>query len=145
MLSKKLLKQRLNKAGYYQCPTTPGIWRHNWRPIFFCLIVDDFGIEYVGKCHSDHLRNILLEHYELTQYWSGSRFAVINLTWDYTNPTCRLSIKNYTKNLLLNWGQTIPYKPQHDPFRHATINYGANQQFTNSPDASQKLDKSGIK
>ena len=67
MLSNKLLKKRLNKAGYYQFPTNPGLWRHKWRPILFCLIVDDFGIEYFGKRHSDHLRDILLEHYELTQ------------------------------------------------------------------------------
>ena len=80
MLSKKLLEQRLNKAGYYQCPTTPGIWRHKWCPILFCLIVDDFGIEYVDKCHADHLNDILLENDEITQDWSGSRFAGIDLT-----------------------------------------------------------------
>ena len=127
MLSKKLFEQRLNKAGYYQCPTTPGLWRHKWRPIFFCLIVDDFGIEYVGKRHADHLRDILLKHYEVTQDWSGSRFAGINLTWDYTNRTCRLSIKNCIKNLLLKWDHTIPSKPEHSPFRHAPIIYGAKQ------------------
>ena len=49
MLSNKLLETRLNEAGYYQCPTTPALWRHNWRPIPFCLIVDDFGIEYVNN------------------------------------------------------------------------------------------------
>ena len=62
MLSNKLLEQRLNKAGYYQCPTTLGLWRHKWRPILFCLIVDNFGMKYVGKRHADHLRDILLEH-----------------------------------------------------------------------------------
>ena len=55
MLSNKLLEARLNKAGYYQCPTTPVLWRHKWRPILFCLIVDDFGIEYVDKRYVDHL------------------------------------------------------------------------------------------
>ena len=68
MISNKLLEQRLDKAGYYQCSTTPFLWRHNWRPILFCLIVDDFGIEYVDKNHADHLRDILLEYYEITQY-----------------------------------------------------------------------------
>ena len=56
-----------------------------------------------------------------------------------------MSIKSYIKNLLLKWGHTIPSKPQHAPFRHATINYGAKQQFANSPDASPKLDDTGIK
>ena len=82
MLSNKILEQRLNKAGYYQFPTTPGLWRHKWRPILFCLIVNDFGIEYVDKRHADHLRDILLKHYEITQDWSGSQFADIDLTWD---------------------------------------------------------------
>ena len=72
MLSNKLLEEHLNKEGYYQCPTTPGLWRHKWLPILFCLIVDDCSIEYVDKRHADHLRDILLEHYEITQDWSGS-------------------------------------------------------------------------
>ena len=145
MLSKKLLEERLNKAGYYQCPITPGLWRHKWRPILFCLIVDDFGIEYVDKRHADNLRNILLKHYEITQDWSGSRFAGIDITWDYSKRTCCLSIKNYIKNLLLKWGHTIPSKPQPSPFRHAPIIYGAKQQYTHSPDASPKLDDTGVK
>ena len=59
MLSNKLLEERLNKVGYYYCPTTPVLWRHKWRPILFCLIVDNFGIVYVDKHHADHLRDII--------------------------------------------------------------------------------------
>ena len=82
MLSKKLLEARLNKAGYYQCPTNPGLWCHKWRPILLCLIVDDFGIEYVDKRHADHLRDTLLNNYEITQDGNGSRFAGIDIAWD---------------------------------------------------------------
>ena len=39
-----LLLKRLNKAGYYETVNTPGFWRHNWRPLMFVLIIDDFGI-----------------------------------------------------------------------------------------------------
>ena len=67
MLSNKLLEEGLNEIGYYQCPTTLGLWHHKWRPILFCVIVDDFGIEYVNKRHADHLRDTLLKHYEITQ------------------------------------------------------------------------------
>ena len=135
MLSNKLLGARLNKAGYYQCPTTPGLWRHNWRPILFYLIVDNSRFR---------LRNILLEHYEITQDWYGSQFAGINLTWDYPKRTCCLSIKNYIKNLLLKWCHTIPSRPQHSPFRHTPIIYGAKQQFTHSPDSSPPLNATGV-
>ena len=99
----------------------------------------------LANTHANHLCHILLEHYELRQYWSGSQFAGIDLTWDYTNRTCFLSIKNYIKNLLLKWGHTIPSKPQHSPFRHAPIIYGAKHKSANSPDASPKLDNTSIK
>ena len=59
MLENKQLRLRLEKEGYYEARNTPGIWRHKWRPIQFCLFVDDFGVEYVGKQHADHLATIL--------------------------------------------------------------------------------------
>ena len=44
-----------NSFGYYQSKCTPRQWCHKWQPIMFTLIVDDFGIEYVGKKHTIHL------------------------------------------------------------------------------------------
>eukprot|EP00804_Cyclotella_cryptica_P021019 CCRYP_019784-RB/>CCRYP_019784-RB protein AED:0.37 eAED:0.23 QI:0/-1/0/1/-1/0/1/0/169 len=67
ILANQLLKKRLNTAGYYQLDNTPGLWRHNWRPVMFTLIVDDFGIEYVGKHHAHHLRDVIKQHYGLTK------------------------------------------------------------------------------
>ena len=52
ILANNLLKTRLVKHGYYECPRTPGLWRHTWRPIMFVLVVDDFGVKYVGKEHA---------------------------------------------------------------------------------------------
>ena len=45
MLSNDSLHMRLNNTGYYKTTTTPGLWRHKWRPIVFVLIVDDFFIK----------------------------------------------------------------------------------------------------
>ena len=39
-----LFRTHLEKAGYYEAATTPGLWKHTWRPIQFALIVDDFGV-----------------------------------------------------------------------------------------------------
>ena len=83
-LVNKLLEKRLQKRDYYECPITPGLWRHKWRPIVFTLIVDSFGVEYVGKRHADHLLNALREDYEVTVNEKGDLYAGINLTWDYT-------------------------------------------------------------
>ena len=38
ILANKLLKKRLAKHGYYECERTPGLWKHEWRPITFVLV-----------------------------------------------------------------------------------------------------------
>jgi hypothetical protein len=55
ILANKLLRKRLAPHGYYECINIPGLWRHGWRPITFTLVVDDFGVKYVGKERADHL------------------------------------------------------------------------------------------
>ena len=45
ILENKQLRTRLEKEGYYEARTTPGLWRHKWRPVHFCLIVDYFVAE----------------------------------------------------------------------------------------------------
>ena len=59
ILANKQLILRLEKEGYYEARTNPVLWRHKWRPIQFCLIVYDFGVEYVRKKNADHLATIL--------------------------------------------------------------------------------------
>ena len=44
----------------------PGLWFHEWRPIQFSLVVDDFGVKYVGEENAKHLVNALVEHYEIS-------------------------------------------------------------------------------
>jgi hypothetical protein len=55
ILANKLLQTRLLPHGYYECANTPGLWKHKTRPISFTLIVNNFGIKYVGKEHVNHL------------------------------------------------------------------------------------------
>ena len=62
ILANKLLRRRLLPHGYYyECPNTPGLWKHEWRPISFTLVVDDFGVKYVGKEHVQHLIRCIKE------------------------------------------------------------------------------------
>ena len=55
ILAEKQLIRFLGSYGYSPVPHTPGLWRHQWQPITFCLVVDDFGVKYIGKEHADHL------------------------------------------------------------------------------------------
>ncbi len=82
-LANDLLSNRLFSHGYYQCATTPGLWRHKWQPITFVLIVDNFGIQYTGYQYAKHLILALKESYKVTEDWTGSKFAGIDLKWDY--------------------------------------------------------------
>ena len=87
-LANNLLHERLEAHGYYKCETTPGLWRHKWPPTTFVLIVDNFGVEYVGKQHAEHRLTTLQEHYTVTTDWTGTKFTDIGIAWDYNKCTC---------------------------------------------------------
>ena len=54
ILAHKFLEKRLKKKGYYESMYTPGLWFHECRPIQLSLVVDDFGVKYVGEEHAKH-------------------------------------------------------------------------------------------
>jgi hypothetical protein len=83
LLANELLAKRLNKHGYQQSKLVPGLWKRDTRPIQFTLVVDDFGVKYVGEEHAQHLKNTLEQHYKLTCDWTGTRYIGITLDWDY--------------------------------------------------------------
>lgn len=85
MLVQELWEKRLNAHGYSQCKAIPGLWSHQTRPISFTLVVDDFGVKYVGEEHTLHLGNILKEHYEISKDWTGNKYIGITFNWDYQN------------------------------------------------------------
>ncbi|KAL7474105.1 hypothetical protein ACHAW6_000097, partial [Cyclotella cf. meneghiniana] len=83
ILANMFLKQRLAKHCYYEVAHTPGLWKCISRHISFTLIVNDFGIKYVGKEHANHLLAALQEHYTLDIDWAGKLYCGITLDWDY--------------------------------------------------------------
>ena len=84
ILAQQLLEKWLNKHGYMQNKAILGLWTHQSRPISFTLVVDNFGIKYVGQEHAMHLISILKEHYELSEDWKGTQFIRLTLKWDYS-------------------------------------------------------------
>ena len=63
----------------------------------FTLVVDDFGVKYVGKEHVDHLIACIKEKYKLTKDWTGDLYCGINLKWNYTAQTLEISMPGYIK------------------------------------------------
>jgi hypothetical protein len=64
IIAQELLAKRLKEHGYFQSKTTPGLWTHEWRPITFSLIIDDFGVKYLGKEHARHLLQTVKKYYQ---------------------------------------------------------------------------------
>ena len=54
-------------------------------PYLFFLVVDGFGIKYVGQEHADHLILALKETYKLEVDTEGAKYVGISLDWDYVN------------------------------------------------------------
>jgi hypothetical protein len=145
LLANKLLAQRLQIDGYYQCQYTPGLWRHVWRPITFSLVVDDFGIKTVGLTHAKHLKQSLEKYYEVDTDWKGQLYCGVHLDWDYKHRTVNLSMPTYISKALTRFQHSPPLKPQHSPYQSSPIQYGTKVQLTKDPDTSPKLSPAQIK
>jgi hypothetical protein len=65
--------------GYHQNKFMPGLWYHVTRPIQFTLVVDDVGLQYVGKEHAQHLIDALETDYTLSKGWTGGIYCGITL------------------------------------------------------------------
>jgi hypothetical protein len=84
----------------------------------------------VDKHHADHLREALLQSYELTTDWEGKVYSGMYLKWDYKNRTCDISMPGYVSNVLSKFQHDAPKHPQHTPSKYFTPVYGANTQYT---------------
>eukprot|EP00956_Cyclotella_meneghiniana_P021059 scaffold37874_cov42-Cyclotella_meneghiniana.AAC.3 len=144
-LANKLLGERLAPHGYYEVAHTPGLWRHVTRPISFTLVVDDFGVKYVGKEHAQHLIDVLREHYKLAEDWAGDLYCGIKLDWDYDNRTLDISIPGYIKKVSQQFQHKPPTKPQHCPFEPNPRKYGKDSQDPLPTDDSKRLDLEGVR
>jgi hypothetical protein len=129
LLANQLLQTWLAPFGYYPARHTPGLWLHKTRPICFTLVVDDFAVKYVGKQHAEHLRNALLQTYELTTDWTATVYSGMTLKWDYEIRTCDISMPGYVSNVLSKFQHDAPKHPQHTPYRYVTPVYGAKTQY----------------
>ena len=139
LIANKLLEKRLNKHGYRQSKLVPGLWKHDTRPIQFTLVVDNFGVKYVGEEHAQHLKNTLEEHYKLTCDWTGTRYIGITLHWDYKKRQVHLSMPHYVKKALKQF-QHIAGKMQHAPYPSVPIQYGAKKQYATQKSTSPLVD-----
>jgi hypothetical protein len=125
LIANELLENRLNKAGYFQSKYVPGLWSHKTRPIAFTLVVDNFGVKYIGKEHALHLKSFIEEHYKCSADWSDNRYIGITIDWEYANRKVHLSMPGYKDKALKQIQHHKPSTPQHLPFQCKETKYGA--------------------
>jgi hypothetical protein len=65
-LANELLQHNLAKDGYLLTHHTHGQWKHDTHPISFSLVVDDFGVKYVGREHAEHLMECIKKNYNIS-------------------------------------------------------------------------------
>lgn len=138
------LVPHLAQHGYIQSARIPGLFTHLTRPISFCLIVDDFGVKYVGKEHALHLQQVLQEKYTVTTDWTGSKFCGLTLNWDYNNHHVDISLPGYIEKALQRFNHTTTHD-EHSPHHWVAPQYGPAPQQTPHFDTTPPLCPAGIK
>jgi hypothetical protein len=91
--------------------------------------VDDFAVKYGTDADAHHLRNALLQNYEITTDWGGTVYSGITLKWDYGKCTCDISMPGYVNNVFKKNQHDNPKTPQHTPSKYVAPVYGAKIQY----------------
>ena len=123
------LQQHLAPYGYHPVRHTPGLWKHNSRPISFTLVVDDFGIKYTNIADVHHLHNALRKQYEITTDMTGTLYCGLTLAWDYKRRYVDVSMPGYIAKTLHRFNHPSPKRPQFSPHKWQRPIYGAAIQY----------------
>jgi hypothetical protein len=139
ILANELLQRNLAKDGYRPTTHTHGLWTHDNRPISFSLVVDDFGVKYVGREHAEHLMTCIKKNYNISSDWNGTAYYGLTLDRDYKNHTVDLSMPGYIKAALHKYQHPAPAHPEHAPHTWNPPIYGAKTQFVDEPTPSPAI------
>jgi hypothetical protein len=142
ILTNIFLQRNIAKDGYRPTKYTHGLWTHDNRPISFSLVLDAFGVKYVGCEHAEHLMACIKKNYNISSDWNGTAYCGLTLEWDYKNRTVDLYMPGYIKAALHKYQHPAPARPEHAPYTWNPPIYGAKTQFvtetTTSPALSDK-------
>jgi hypothetical protein len=142
ILAKELLQRNLDKMVIDRHHTHMTCGPRTLFTISFSLVVDDFGVKYVGREHAEHLMTCIKKHYNISSNWKGGAYCGLTLDWDYEKRTVDFSMPGYIKTALHKYQHSAPARPEHAPHTWNKPIYGAKTQFvddkTRSPTLSDK-------
>ena len=103
------------------------------------MVVDDFGVKYVGRENAEHLGSALRDLYKATEDWEGKLYLGITLKWDYGARTVDLSMPGYVQKALKKFCHAPPTRAQHSPHAWTAPTYGAKVQYAEPEDTSTPM------
>ena len=145
ILAQELLEKQLNKHGYSQIKVVPGLWTHKTHLISFTLVVDDFGVKYVGK----NMQCIWLVFSSNTMKYlkTGLAASILESPLTETMPTeeSTFQCQAISERPCNNLDTSVRGNFKNLPHSHVKPTYGANAQYVEQEDPSIPLDKEGQK
>ena len=95
--------------------------------------MENFGVKYVEKKHTDHLVNTLTEHYEISQDWEGKKHCGLTFEWDYQKIQVHLLIPGYVDKALKRFKHEPPRKHQDQQHKSQSHKNGPKARHQYSP------------
>ena len=123
------IKSHLAHFGFAPVPITPALWKHTTKPIIFSLVIDDFGVKYIGKENANQIIQYLQKLYTIYINWTGSLLCRLTIYWDYTACTCNISMPKYLQTALHKFQHPAPKRPQHAPHSWEKPTYGSHVKY----------------
>jgi len=145
LLAYNYLVEKLAPHGYRPIPHTIGMWKHDTKPISFCLCVDDFGVKYSNKNDVKHLLAALRQTYKVSTDWEGKKMCGLTFDWNYTKGYVDVSMPGYIPNVLHKFQRSTPKRPHRSSYNiqpHKPFIKG-HRQYAPVPDSSLLLDADG--
>jgi hypothetical protein len=139
----KIANERLTKHlatyGYSPALRIPGLWHHSHRNITFSLVVDDFGIKYVGHDNAQHPVRALASLYTIFTNWTGSLYCGLTIKWDYLNRHIDISMPGYVAAAIHKFNHPLPKHSEDAPHTWNQPTYGAAIQYAPEHDTAATL------
>ena len=119
------LTSHLKQSGYTLCRYTPALWKHDTRSISFTLVVENFGVKYVGKQQEQNPIDALRILYKITVDWVGRKYLCIAFSWNYEQGWVDIPMPNYVLKVMHEFQHPPPPCPVYAQSKYKAQIYGA--------------------
>ncbi len=133
IIAQEVLAKKLKDHSYSQSKTTPGLWKHKWHPVWFSLIVNNFGVKYIGEEHTQHLLQTVQQYFKCLFEPEGERYCGLTIKWDHPVKKVHILMPLYLENALKQFQHPPPIVPQDQLHPHVKNNMGQKSNMQSPP------------